>query len=98
MQKGPRGGGDRDQIVRHILGEEQHYWTSKVGVRTPQDVVVTDDEGLNRWRGGYCAAIRTFHVEGRLARIWPLRFLIRHTAYHATDHVRPERRSESLPS
>ena len=88
MQKGTRGGGrDRDQIVRHILGNEQHYWAKKVGVRTPQDVVISDDKGLTTWRGAYCTAIRTFHAEGRMARTWPLRYLIRHTAYHTTDHT-----------
>jgi hypothetical protein len=88
MQKGPRGGGrDRDTIVRHILGNEQHHWAEKVGVHTPPDVVVTDDEGLQEWRAAYCMAIRTFHAEGRMARTWPLRFLIRHTAYHTMDHA-----------
>jgi hypothetical protein len=87
MRKGPRGGGrDRDRIVRHILGNEQHEWAPKVGVHTPQEVVVIDDEGLKQWRGAYCAAIRTFHAEGRMARTWPLRYLIRHTAYHTMDH------------
>jgi hypothetical protein len=87
MQKGPRGGGrDRDRIVRHTLGTEQK-WAMKVGVHPPQDAVVTDDEGLRAYRGGYCTAIRTFHSEGRMARTWPLRFLIRHTAYHTMDHA-----------
>jgi hypothetical protein len=87
MQKGPRGGGrDRDRIVRHTLGTEQK-WARKVGVHPPQDAVVTDGEGLRAYRGGYCTAIRTFHSEGRMARTWPLRFLIRHTAYHTMDHA-----------
>jgi hypothetical protein len=87
MQKGPRGGGrDRDRIVRHTLGTEQG-WAEKVGVHTPQGAVVTDDEGLRAYRGACCTAIRTFHSEGRMARTWPLRFLIRHTAYHTMDHA-----------
>jgi len=87
MRKGLRGGGrDRDVIVRHILGNEQHHWANKVGVHTPQEVVISDDEGLRGWRGAYCTAIRTFHAEGRMARTWPLRYLIRHTAYHTMDH------------
>ena len=87
MQKGPRGGGrDRDRIVRHTLGVEQE-WAEKVGVHTPQGVVVTDDEGLITYRDAYCTAIRTFHSEGKMARTWPLRFLIRHTAYHTMDHA-----------
>ena len=87
MRKGVRGGGrDRDRIVRHVLGVEQD-WATKLGVRTPQDAVVTDDDGLRAYRDAYCTAIRTFHSEGKLARTWPLRYLIRHTAYHTMDHA-----------
>jgi hypothetical protein len=87
MQKGPRGGGrNRDRIVRHTLGTEQE-WAVKVGVHTPQGAVVTDDEGLKAYRDAYCTAIRTFHSDGKMARTWPLRFLIRHSAYHAMDHA-----------
>jgi hypothetical protein len=87
MHKGPRGGGrDRDRIVRHVVGVEQD-WATKVGVRTPEDAVVTDDDGLKAHRDAYCTAIRTLHSEGKMARTWPLRFLIRHTAYHTMDHA-----------
>jgi len=87
MQKGPRGGGrDRNQIVRHVLAVEQD-WARKVGVRTPEDAVVTDDAGLKAYRDAYCTAIRTFHSEGKMARNWPLRYLIRHTGYHTMDHA-----------
>ena len=87
MKKGPRGGGrDRDRIVRHVLGTEQD-WAKKVGVRTAEDAVVTDAAGLETYRDAYCTAIRTFHSEGKTARNWPLRYLIRHTAYHTMDHA-----------
>ena len=87
MQKGPRGGGrDRDEIVRHVLGVEQD-WATKVGVRTPEGAVVTDDERLEAYRDAYCTAIRAFHAETKMARTWPLRYLIRHTAYHTMDHA-----------
>jgi len=87
MKKGPRGGGrDRDRIVRHVLGTEQD-WAKKVGVRTAEDAVVTDAAGLKTYRDAYCTAIRTFHSEGKTARNWPLRYLIRHTAYHTMDHA-----------
>jgi len=48
---------------------------------------VTDDEGLEAFRGFFCTAIRTFHAENKMARSWPLRYLIRHTAYHTMDHA-----------
>ena len=86
MQKGPRGGGrERDSIVRHTLAAEQQ-WAAKVGVRTPLDVLLTP-EGVQAYRDAYRDAIRMFHAEGKMARTWPLRYLIRHTAYHTLDHA-----------
>jgi hypothetical protein len=87
MQKGPRGGGrNRNRIVSHTLSNEQE-WAGKVGVDIPQGAVVTDDEGLKAYRSAYCTAIRTFHSEHKIARTWPLGFLIRHSAYHTLDHA-----------
>ncbi|HUY78781.1 MAG TPA: hypothetical protein VMV29_18560 [Ktedonobacterales bacterium] len=86
MQKGPRGGGrDRDHIVRHTIGVEQD-WAEKVGVPTPQGALLID-AGLQERRDAYRNAIRAFHAEGKMARTWPLRYLIRHTAYHTLDHT-----------
>jgi hypothetical protein len=86
MKKGPRGGGrDRDRIVRHTLGAEQD-WAAKLGVRTPDGALLTD-EGLRAHRDAYRTAIRAFHAQGKLARTWPLRYLIRHTAFHTLDHA-----------
>jgi hypothetical protein len=87
MRKGPRGGGrDRDRIVRHTLGTEQGLFATKLGLRTPEGATLTD-EGLRAYRDAYRAAIRAFHAEGKPARTWPLRYLIRHTAYHTLDHA-----------
>ena len=86
MEKGPRGGGrDRDQIVGHTIRVEQE-WAEKVGVPTPAGAPLID-EGLQVHRDAYCNAIRAFHAEGKMARTWPLRYLIRHTAYHTLDHA-----------
>jgi hypothetical protein len=86
MQKGPRGGGrDRDRIVRHVLFTERD-WAKMVGVITPEDTMLTGEE-LNAYRDAYCNAIRAFHSEGKMARKWPLRYLIRHTAFHTLDHT-----------
>ena len=86
MLKGPRGGGrDRDRIVGHTLGAEQDF-AAKLGVRAPEGALLTD-EGLSAYRDTYCAAIRAFHAEGKPARNWPLRYLIRHTAFHTLDHA-----------
>jgi hypothetical protein len=86
MRKGPRGGGrDRDRIVRHTLGAEQDM-AAKLGLHTPDGALLAD-EGLSAYRDVYCNEIRTFHAEGKMARTWPLRYLIRHTAYHTLDHA-----------
>ena len=86
MQKGPRvGGRDRDHIVRHTVGTEQD-WAKKLGVLTPEGAMLTDEE-LRAHRDAYCTAIRSFHSQGKMARSWPLRYLIRHTAYHTMDHA-----------
>ncbi len=86
MQRGPRGGGrDRDRIVRHVIATERD-WTKKLGVITPQDALLTG-EGLNAHRDAYCSTIRALHSQGKMARTWPLRYLIRHTAYHTLDHA-----------
>src|SRR3712207_4304886 len=86
QQKAPlREGRDRDQLVRHTVGTEQD-WAKKLGVLTPPGTLLTD-AGLNAYRDAYCNAIRAFHSEGKMARTWPLRFLIRHTAFHTLDHA-----------
>jgi len=86
LQKGPRGGGrDRDRIVRHTLGTEQD-WAAKLGVRMTFGALLTD-EGLSAHRDAYRTAIRAFHAQDKPARTWPLRYLIRHTAFHTLDHA-----------
>lgn len=86
LQKGPRGGGrDREQIARHLFANEQS-WAKGLGVHTPDDALLTG-EGLNAHRTAYCHAIRDYHAQGKLAGKWPLRYLIRHTAFHTLDHA-----------
>ena len=86
MQKGPRGGGrDRDRIVRHVVLNEQD-WGKGLGLPAPDGATLTD-ASIRAHRDGYTNAIRAFHAEGKTARKWPLRYLIRHTAYHTLDHT-----------
>ena len=92
LRKGPRGGGrDRDRIVRHIFANEQD-WAKGLGVApaggevTPDGAMLTD-EGLKAHRAAYCQAIRDYHSQGKTAGKWPLRYLIRHTAFHTMDHA-----------
>jgi hypothetical protein len=86
MQRGPRGGGrDRDRIVGHVVGTEQD-WAKKLGLPRQHDAWPSDG-ALAAHRDAYCAAIRAHHAQGKTARRWPLRFLIRHTAFHTLDHT-----------
>jgi hypothetical protein len=89
MQKGPRGGGrERDHIVRHVLVVEQD-WSRKLGLQTPEAPLL-DSKELKAYRAAYTQAIRAFQAEGKMAgkvAKWPLRYLIRHTAFHTLDHA-----------
>jgi hypothetical protein len=89
MQRGPRGGGrDRDRIVRHTFAA-QLDWAKMIGLLTPLEAMLTG-EGLSAHRDAYCHAIRDYHAQGRSAgklAKWPLRYLIRHTAFHTLDHA-----------
>jgi len=71
--------------VRHIFANEQD-WAKKLGVLTPDDAPLTD-AGWNTHRDAYCNGIRAFHSQGKMARNWPLPYLIRHTAFHTLDHA-----------
>ena len=86
LQRGPRGGGrNRDQIVSHTLVSEVDM-TKKLGVTTPREVLLTD-EGLQGHREEVVDAVRAFHTRGEMARTWPLRYLVRHIAYHTVNHA-----------
>jgi hypothetical protein len=90
LREGPRGGGrQRDLIVRHVVRTEQEDFARKVGLRRPElpQGVLPTDEDLRAQREEFSAAIRAFHGERKMARTWPLRYLIRHTAYHTLDHT-----------
>jgi hypothetical protein len=86
MQRGPRGGGrDRDHIVRHTFAAELD-WAKKLGFPKREYTMPTGEE-LTAHRDAYCSAIQELHSQNKMARTWPLRFLIRHTAYHTLDHA-----------
>jgi len=90
MRRGPRGGGrDRDRIIRHVVRTEQEDWGKKLGLNVPElpPGVMPKDEVLRAQREAYCSAIQALHGEGKMARNWALRYLIRHTAYHTLDHA-----------
>lgn len=86
LVRGPRGGGrDRDHIVRHTFATEID-WARKLGVHTTLEAIITG-LGLSEYRAAYCNAIRLFNAQGKPSGKWPLRYLIRHTAFHTLDHA-----------
>lgn len=86
LQKGPRGGGkDRDRVFRHVTVSDQDRG-KKLGLK-PSEQIPDTPEALRAFRDTFCDTIRAYHAAGKPARTWPLRFLIRHTAYHALDHA-----------
>lgn len=90
LETGPRGGGrQRDRIVRHVVRTEQEDWGRKLGLHVPElpEGVLPTDVELKARRDAYRTAIQTFNADGKMARTWPLRYLIRHTAYHTLDHT-----------
>ena len=74
--------------MRHVFAAEQG-WAKMVGLLVPEGAMLTA-EGLEAHRSAYCDAIREYHaqgkVPGKIAK-WPLRYFIRHTAYHTMDHA-----------
>jgi hypothetical protein len=88
LEKGPRGGGgDRDHIVPHLVGNERGDLAQKVGV-IPADDRLTP-EALRSHRDEFVAAMRDYNAQGKMARgrNWTVALLLRHTAYHALDHA-----------
>jgi hypothetical protein len=87
LRPGPRSAGrSRDQIVRHVYYNEPEQFSRKVEVRTPLEVVLTED-GLATQRQDYLDAIRAYNAKGKPARTWPIQFLVRRTAHHVMDHA-----------
>jgi len=87
LRPGSRGGGrSREEIIRHVYLTEPDQLSRKVEVRTPFDLVLTQD-GLAAHRQGYIDAIRAYNAQGKAARSWPIQFLVRRTAHHVMDHA-----------
>ena len=87
LARGPRGGGrTRDEIIRHVYASERHNFWRKAAIREEDGVRLTPEE-LAAHRVRFLDAIRDYNAEGKAARSYPIQFLIRRTAQHATDHA-----------
>jgi hypothetical protein len=88
LEKGPRGGGrTRDEIVRHVVGNEWGDLARKIGVSPPGDVKTP--EAIRSHREAFVAAMRDYNAQGKMARgrNWTIGLLLRHTAFHVLDHA-----------
>lgn len=88
MRKGARGGGrDRDEIISHVLRNEQGDFAKKVGVPEPPVLLESQSE-RSQHREDFAAGIRDYNDRGlKAGRSWTVPFLLRHTAFHALDHA-----------
>ena len=89
LEKGPRGGGrNRDEIVRHVVGNEWGDLQKKVGVNAQPDAPYTR-ERIGAHRDEFVAAMRDYNAQRKMARgrNWTIALLLRHTAFHALDHT-----------
>jgi len=88
LERGPRGGGrNRDEIVRHVVGNERGDLARKVGVLSADDLLTP--ESIRSHRDEFVAAMRDYNAQGRMARgrNWTIGLLLRHTAFHTLDHA-----------
>ncbi len=82
-----RGGGrSRDQIVRHVLGNEGGDFAKRVKAKTELDDLQTPGE-VAQHRDRFVEAMRTWYAEGKPLGNWTVPYLLRHTAYHVLDHT-----------
>ncbi|MEO5985891.1 MAG: hypothetical protein ABIW50_06080 [Candidatus Limnocylindria bacterium] len=49
--------------------------------------ILTTPKRLAKHRHEFLDAIRAYHADGRMARRWPIAFLIRRTGHHLMDHA-----------
>ena len=87
LRKGPRGGGrDRDKMVDHVLDAEDAY-AHKLGLRLVRPDR-RDSATLREFRSAILAAVRAAaNALPPTDKLWPVRFAVRRTAWHALDHA-----------
>jgi hypothetical protein len=77
LRKGPRGGGrDRDAIADHVR-EAERTFGRKAGIRVPPRTPWSEQ------RTALAAALRA----GAPGGTWPVRYVIRRSAWHVLDHA-----------
>jgi hypothetical protein len=93
LRKGPRGGGrDLDEIVEHVLDADRAY-LSKLGGAFKPEPGTSVEEQMAGMRAAFAEAV-TLRARGEpppkppaRAKMWPIAYGIRRSAWHAIDHV-----------
>ncbi len=93
LRKGPRGGGrDLDAIVAHVLDADRAY-LGKVGGALRPEPGASVEEQMAGVREAFSEAVR-LRARGEpplkppaRAKMWPIAYGIRRSAWHAIDHV-----------
>jgi hypothetical protein len=93
LRKGPRGGGrELEGIKEHVLGADQGYLSS-LGWKYKRDSSADLTADIKGCRAaileGLAASVQgEIPAEGpRGGKRWPLRYYIRRSAWHTTDHI-----------
>jgi hypothetical protein len=94
LRKGPRGGGrDLDKIVRHVLEADLAY-LSKLGAKSRNPASIKDVKpemaAMRKEMVGLLASRAKGEPPPRTPRsgsLWPPRYAIRRSAWHALDHA-----------
>jgi hypothetical protein len=87
LKVGPRGGGrERDHVIRHVLANEGQDFAKRVGAPAELEELETP-AGLKAFRKRFVTAMRDWYAQGKPLGNWTVPYLLRHTAYHALDHV-----------
>ncbi|HEX8939563.1 MAG TPA: hypothetical protein VF763_05320 [Candidatus Limnocylindrales bacterium] len=93
LRTGPRGGGRSvDAMVDHVRGAEEAY-LHRLGGRAAGDATADPGEAMARIRAAFSETLAA-RVRGdepppgrRRAPLWPPRYAVRRSAWHALDHA-----------
>src|SRR5262249_42417844 len=93
LAKGPRGGGrDLERIVGHVLDAEKAYLHKLGGVYRAEERIEDEADLAAGRRAGtvVLAALARGEPAPRTPRsgsLWPPRYFVRRSAWHALDHA-----------